>query len=207
MSTSESGSPDVSASISWQGLRNQLDELATQLAHGFDVSPEEHAQLLNARSKSWEAIPSIAAQAQLSVLAFTLGDETYGIEMHHVDEVMPLRHVTSLPGTPAFLRGIVNVRGRIVSVVDLRVLFDMPKRGLADRNHLLILRNDEMEFGLLADRVIGVQPISAAGLQTEMTGLSGLRRALLKGISDQHWTILDGTRLLMDPALRIDEIS
>lgn len=199
--------PSAHDELLWHGLHIRLDELAGQLARGFDETPEWIADQLKARSELWARIPDPATVSVQDVLVFTLGNETYGIELHHVDEVVPLRQLTPLPGTPPFISGIVNVRGRIVSVTDLRVFFDMPRHGLADRNHLLVLKSADMEFGLLADRILGVQAIDMATLQDELANLTGLRRTFLRGIAQTRWIILDGTRLLADTALRVDEIS
>ncbi|HEY9103436.1 chemotaxis protein CheW [Chitinimonas sp.] len=207
MSVNEETLPVSHDETLWSNLHRRLDELAEQLSRGFDETPESVASHLAVRSEHWAAAPVAPTYSMRDVLVFTLGDETYGIELCHVDEVVPLRQLTPLPGTPPFVSGIVNVRGRIVSVTDLRVFFEMPRRGLADRNHLLVLKSSDMEFGLLADRILGVQAIDMDGLQGELANLTGLRRAFLRGITSTQSIILDGAKLLADAALRVDEIS
>ncbi|QNM97540.1 chemotaxis protein CheW [Chitinimonas koreensis] len=172
---------------------------------GREPSAEQLAEERAERSRQWAAPPPAVAADTLVLLLFTLGEETYAVELAHVDTVLPIRQLTPLPGTPDFVRGIVGVRGRVVSVLDLRLLFALPRRGLADRNHLVVLRSAEMEFGLLADRIVGVQSLDPALLQTEQAGLAGLRRSVLRGIGPQQWQVLDGARLLAEPSLRIDD--
>ncbi|GLR11678.1 hypothetical protein GCM10007907_04680 [Chitinimonas prasina] len=196
---------NMMASDHWSALHRQLDALAEQLQRSDTQTPEQQADALAARSLQWAQSPGAACDATQEVLAFTLGDEIYALALPHIDAVIPLKQLTPLPGTPPFVRGIVNARGRVVSVLDLRVLFALPPRGLADRNHLVILRNTAMEFGLLADRILGVQMLAPNTLQTEQAGLSGLRRNLLQGISPQQWQVLDGDRLLNEPSLVVDD--
>ncbi|NQD95809.1 purine-binding chemotaxis protein CheW, partial [Pseudomonas sp. CrR25] len=127
----------------------------------------------------------------------------YAIESEHVAEVMPLAQFTPLPGTPPHVLGIVNVRGHIVSLVDLRVLFELPISGLSDKNFMAILRSSEMEFGLLIDRVQGIARLRRDALQGELANLSGIRAAYLLGVTAEQCTVLDGERLLGDPSLRV----
>ena len=88
------------------------------------------------------------------MLRFGISGELYAIGSEHVAQVLPLSQYTPLPNTPPYVLGIVSVRGRIVSVLDLRVLFELPRASLSDRSFLLILHSAEMEFGLLIDRVL-----------------------------------------------------
>ena len=67
----------------------------------------------------------------VEIVVFILATERYGLETSYIEEVWPLKDFTPLPGTPAFVLGIINVRGRIVSVVDIKKFFDMPEKGSA----------------------------------------------------------------------------
>jgi purine-binding chemotaxis protein CheW len=99
--------------------------------------------------------------------------------------------------------GIVNVRGHIVSVLDLRVFFELPIEGLSDKNYLVVLRNQDMEFGLLADRIRGIEQIPRDSLQAGLANLTGIRANYLLGVTAEQTTVLDGARLLGDPNLRV----
>ncbi|PHV12853.1 chemotaxis protein CheW [Chitinimonas sp. BJB300] len=190
----------------WRNLHQQLGELANQLAQGDALDPQQQTSLLQARSQQWAKPPTESESQSLSVLAFTLGIKTYGVELACVDTVRPIKHMTELPGTPPYVRGIISLNGRMISVLDLRVLLNLPHQGLADRNHVVVMRGEEMEFGLLADRILGVSNLPYSQIQTEQAGLSGLQRNLIMGISNQQWTILDGPQMLTEPALCVDDI-
>jgi purine-binding chemotaxis protein CheW len=188
----------------WAHLHQRLAEFERRLLDGFAMAPEQWVARLRERTRQWACAEQVEApQDQLEVLTFSLSNELYAIGSEHVAQVLPLHQYTPLPSTPAYVLGIVNVRGRIVSVLDLRVLFELPINGLAERSFLLILQNPEMEFGLLIDRVLGVAPIRREALQGGPANLSGVRANYLLGVTAEQCTVLDGARLLGDPNLRV----
>ncbi|SDK19207.1 chemotaxis protein CheW [Pseudomonas indica] len=197
--------PDNRDAAAWTRIRQSLDELERRIESGFALSAEEREQRLLERTREWARRPEQEVpDAFLEVLAFSLGGETYAVESRHVAEVLPLAQYTPLPGTPAYVLGIVNVRGRIVSVLDLRILFELPVSGLADKNFLVVLQDESMEFGLLVDRVLGIQSLEKATLQSGMASLTGVRASYLLGVTPTQWTVLDGARLLGDASLRVE---
>ncbi|MFI8743811.1 chemotaxis protein CheW [Pseudomonas sp. NPDC077186] len=186
----------------WVKLRERLAELENSL--GRNGLGDEHEELLLQRTRQWARSETQEDPgALLEVLRFTLGEELYAVESRHVATVMPLPQFTPLPGTPPFVLGIVSVRGHIVSVLDLRVLFELPIEGLSDRNYLVVLCGDDMEFGLLADQIRGIGQLPQSGLQPELANLKGIRADYLLGVTLDQTTVLDGARLLGDRNLRI----
>lgn len=198
-------SEPVNDDARWLQIRERLAEFERRIDSGFAIPAEERDARLQTRTREW-ASPAAAeeqADAWLEVLCFSLSDETYAIEAEHVAEVLPLPQFTPLPNTPPFVLGIVNVRGHIISVLDLRVFFELPIAGLSDKNFLAILRGPDMEFGLLIDRVQGIVRLERDRLQSGVANLSGVRADYLLGVTPDQWTVLDGARLLGDPSLRI----
>lgn len=189
----------------WTELHQRLAQFERRIEQGFAVDPEEHQERLLQRTREWaRSIEEARPDSLVELLSFTLGEETYAIETGHVGAVLPLPHFTPLPGTPPFVLGIVNVRGHIVSVLDLRVFFELPIEGLSDKNYLVVLRNQEMEFGLLADRIRGIEQVPRDSLQTGLANLTGIRANYLLGVTPEQATVLDGARLLGDPSLRVN---
>lgn len=187
----------------WAQLHQRLADFEQRLLEGFDISPEERAARLQERSRQWAGVEEQAADDEFEVLRFGISGELYAIGSEHVAQVLPLTQYTPLPNTPAYVLGIVSVRGRIVSVLDLRVLFELPVDSLSERNFLLILQSAEMEFGLLIDRVLGIGQIRREGLQKDVANLSGVRANYLLGVTREQCTVLDGARLLGDPNLPV----
>jgi purine-binding chemotaxis protein CheW len=188
----------------WDLIRERLAEFERRIDAGFAIAPQEREARLQARTREWaKSVTQEDPDAWIEVLCFNLSDEVYAIETEHIASVLPLPQFTPLPNTPPFVLGIVNVRGHIVSVLDLRVFFELPISGLSDKNFLAIVQGPEMEFGLLIDRVQGIARIKRDSLQSGLANLSGVRASYLLGVTTEQWTVLDGARLLADPSLRI----
>ncbi len=160
---------------------------------------------IRARALACPPAPAPAADTMLDVLEFRLAQERYAVETRFVREVYPLKDLTPLPGTPPFVAGIVNVRGRILPVVDLKKFFDLPENGLTDLHCLIQVREDDLELGLLADVVVGVRAIPTGTLQASLPTLTGIRGDFLKGVTDECLVVLDLARLLADPAIMVHE--
>jgi len=141
----------------------------------------------------------------IEVVTMLLAYETYGIETAYVREVYPLKELTPLPCTPPFVAGIVNVRGQVMSVIDLKKLFELPAQGITDLNKVVILSDGDMEFGILADAILGVQDISLEGFQTKLPTLTGIREDYLKGITAERLVVLDAAKMLHHDGIVVHE--
>ena len=145
------------------------------------------------------------AGEQLELLQFKLASEAYAIESRHVQGVHPLQDLTPLPGTPPFVLGIVNVRGRILPVLDLKKFFELPEQGLTDLHRIVLVRGHDMELGLLADVIVGVRHVTASTLQPSLPTLTGIRAEYLKGVDGSGLIVLDLDRILSDPKILVHE--
>jgi purine-binding chemotaxis protein CheW len=122
-----------------------------------------------------------------------------------VREVVSLKEPTPLPCTPPFVRGIVNIRGQIVPVINIKKFFDLPESGIVDVHMIIIVHSQGVELGIEADAVTGVRAIALGSIQPSLPTLTGIRAHYLKGITDEHVVILDAPRVLSDPKLIVDE--
>jgi len=194
----------VKKTVNWDEIRRRLESTRTFLEQEHAIAPHEARRILRERAQDLaREDEKTVTEESLEVLEFHLAHESYGIESAHVREVYPLKDYTSLPGTPPFVLGIINVRGRIVSVLDLKKFFDLPQKGITESNKVIILSNGAMEFGILADAVSGTLTVSPDGLQTTLPTLKGVRAEYLKGVTPERMVVLDGSRLLADPKLVI----
>lgn len=167
---------------------------------------EHWSAILKARAQALAQEPEAEALTELiEVVTFTLAYETYAIETVHVREVCALKDLTPLPCTPAFVVGIVNVRGQIVSVIDVKKFFDLPEKGLADLNKIIILSDGDMEFGILADAILDVRHIPLQTIQPGLPTLTGIREDYLKGVTAERLVILDAAKLLTDGRIVVHE--
>lgn len=139
------------------------------------------------------------------VIAFSLVTEIYGIESAFVREVYPLRDFTPLPGVPSYILGIINVRGQILPVVDLKKFFNLPEIGLGELNKVLILNNGLMEFGILADVVHGTQSIDNDDIKSIPPTVTGIGEEYIKGVTTERLIVLDGEKLLSDRNIVVND--
>jgi len=136
------------------------------------------------------------------ILRFSLGYVEYAVEMQYVREVILTGEITPVPGIPAFITGISVVRGRIISLVDLRKFFGIPEVGLTDFNRVIILSDGRMTFGLLVDRIRGTSPLrkpfSPPRIETKIpqSHLIGITGDLI---------VIDGKALLTDESMVVNE--
>jgi purine-binding chemotaxis protein CheW len=135
----------------------------------------------------------------LEVLVFAIGRELYALPASQVHEVRPLGWLTTLPGTPAFLAGLINVRGRIVPVVDLRSLLGMSSADSPSMSVVLVSYRGG-DIGLLVTDRPTVHPLRLADLTEPPPGsLSGIDASSVRGITPGLVIVLDAERLLADP--------
>lgn len=170
-------------------------------------STEEIQRILQARALALAQAPALeaAADEDIEAVEFTLAYERYALESSYIRQVASLESLTPLPCTPAFLLGIVNLRGTIFPVIDLRKLFELPERGLTDLNKIIVLQSGKILFGILADTVIGVCRIRLTRLQPSLPTLTGVRRNYLKGITPERLVVLDAEKLLADESIVVQE--
>ena len=143
--------------------------------------------------------------ASIEAVEFVLSRERYAFESRWVRGVHPLRQLTLLPCTPPHILGIVNLRGQVLAVIDIRRFFGLPQRGLADLDKVVVLSDGAMEFGVLADSVPGARRVRRDGLQAQVATFSGIRQAYLLGVTTDGLAVLDAPRLLHDDALAVNE--
>jgi purine-binding chemotaxis protein CheW len=172
------------------------------------MKPDNDAkEILRARARALARPPEHppVAETLLEVLEFRLAQEHYALENRYVAEVCPLRELTPLPCTPPFVLGIVNVRGRILPVFDLKKFFDLPEKGLTDLHRIILVRGNDLELGVLADVIVGVRSIPADSLQPSLPTLTGIRADYLKGVTAGRLVVLDLARILSDPKIIVHE--
>lgn len=145
------------------------------------------------------------SEETVEVTVFRLANERYGIETFYIEEVHILRDYTMIPCTPDYVLGIMNVRGEIISVIDLRKVFDLPVKEVNPLNKVLIIKDKEMKFGILTEVIEGVKRIWKERLQANLPTLTNIRSEYLKGITEDRLIVLDGEKLLTGSKLVVYE--
>jgi purine-binding chemotaxis protein CheW len=127
-------------------------------------------------------------------LLFRVGANLYGCDIAEAREIIPLRATTRLPGAPPFVRGLINIRGTIVTVLDLGARLD-PKHGPTKQGAILLVRYHDRVVGLIVDQVADVRPLSTflEGADAGMKA-TGSTAGIVKGIA----TADDSTVVILD---------
>ncbi len=182
-------------------------EGSAAIEHWATHSPEEVKKILKSRAVklAQEPVPQESAETYVEVVEFLLAHEHYALESRYIREVLPLERLTPLPCTPAFVLGIINLRGEILSIIDIKKFFDLPELGFTDLNKVIVLQSECMTFGVLADEVIGVHCIPTMKIQLAIPTLTGIRAAYLRGVTSEQIVVLDAERILSDTQIIVHE--
>lgn len=195
------------AACNWDEVRRWIDSAREAFERGFSPAPEEKKRILKDRARRLAQEPEAGREGSefAEVVEFMLAHERYAIESAYVKEIYPMRELTQVPGTPHFVLGIINVRGHIFSVIDIKKFFGLPEKGITELNKAIIIQKDRMEFGILADSITGVRRIPLDEIQPPLPTLTGIRRDYLKGITGDRLVILDAVKLLSDKSIIVHE--
>lgn len=193
--------------IDWDEVRQRIEMARIATERIWAPTAAETGRVLGARALALarERAPEEAGDESFEVVEFVLAHERYAIASAFVREVYPLEDITPLPCTPAFVLGIINVRGEILSVIDIKKFFDLPEQGLTDLNKVIVLESQDMLFGIVADAISGVRYIRRAGIQPPLPTLTGIREDYLHGVTAERLVVLDAERLLTDDKLVVKE--
>lgn len=155
-------------------------------------------QLSNVIEKSQYSAESI------EVLEFEISKERYAFETKYIKEVQELKDYTPLPNAPAYILGLYNLRRRIISITDLRVLFGLPKVETTDRK-IIILEHAGIEIAFLADDIKAISHIRLDHIQPALPTITGIKLAFLKGVTAESLVILDGGKLMTSKHIMVNE--
>lgn len=193
--------------IDWNEIHRHMEKGREAIERGFEPTPEEKKRIFRDRAKSLAKQPEReeGLEKYLEVVEFLLAHERYAIETAYIREVYPLRELASLPNTPPFVLGIINVRGQILSVIDIKKFFELPEKGITDLNKVIIIHTDEMELGILADAIIGVRSVPFKQLQPSLPTLTGVRGRYLKGVTKERLVVLDAHKIMSDKKIVVHE--
>ena len=138
-------------------------------------------------------------------LLFNIGEEVYGIDIASVTEIIEMQKITDVPDMPSFIKGVINLRGRVIPVMDLRLRFEMPEREHDDRTCVIIVKIEDTSMGFIVDTVAEVHDIVEANIEPPPSFKSDNDRnhyiSGLGKVDDRVTILIDTHRLLHDREL------
>src|ERR1035437_9654940 len=121
--------------------------------------------------------------AEKQIVLFQLGKETYGVDITAVHEIIRMQPITRLPNAPLFVEGVINLRGRVIPVVDMGKRFGMEKAEEHKNNRIVVLDIKGTTLGIIVDEVKEVLRISPASVETASNFVTGDEADYLQGIA------------------------
>lgn len=181
----QQSSPAETQSLTAADRKSVLRERAWELAHRQeDDSPVEEC---------------------IQAIEFMLGDERYAMDVRFISEVYPVKDIASIPCTPSFVLGVVSVRGEVLSIVDVREFFSLPKKEITGASKILVLSNGKMKLGILADSVVGQSRVPIHEIQDHMPGTGGTRVEYVRGVTKERLVVVEAEKFLTDETVVVHQ--
>jgi purine-binding chemotaxis protein CheW len=141
-------------------------------------------------------------------ISFAIGDEQYGVDIMAVREIKGWSQITHLPRQPDYMRGVLNLRGVMVPIIDLRCRFGQGMTQATPLHVVIVVQIGSRHVGMLADRVLDIVATNASQIQPVPRVSGGVRADFLSGlmtIETGMIALIDLSRLLSESDLGVDE--
>ena len=137
-------------------------------------------------------------------MTFAVGNEDYGLEIEHISEIIMVQTITVVPEVPAYIKGIINLRGKILPVMDVRIRFNKEPMEYNDRTCIIVAISGHSLIGLIVDTVRAVMDILPEDITEPAGGSAETRNRYIKGVGKTELGVkllLDLDRLVSDKSL------
>jgi purine-binding chemotaxis protein CheW len=149
------------------------------------------------------------------IVAMHLGQEVYGVDIAHIHTVITPNPITPVPQTPDYVEGVMNLRGRILPVIDLRKRFKVPSEKDGDSYRIVIVEVDGLSAGLIVDTVSEVLRLKSSEIQApselldteEIEVITGIGRVPLQGKGECFILLLDVLKTLTHAAFDVSALA
>lgn len=168
---------------------------------------KQKAKILNERAKQLRQpkIKEVNTQDFLDGLTFSLDKEIYFVGSAYISEVIRIHEITPLPCSPEFIFGIINIRGRIISVVDFKRFLGLKSGEPQTLKNVIVLRNADIEFGILVDVILGYTKLNPRKIQKANAFEGHQSKGFIKGITDDKIIILETEKLIANEKIIVNE--
>lgn len=177
------------------------------MARDDELTKEQKLAILKERAEALAQTPLLAGKRehQVDVLEFIISGERFAVEAKYVREANKLAGLTPLPCTPGFVLGLMNFRGQILALLDLREVLELKKRDKKNTDlQVIVLQNEHIQSGFAVDEIIGISSIPEKDLQSPKQLVSAAVLPLVKGVRADHLTVIDVENLFNDRRLLVE---
>ncbi len=174
-------------------------------ADGKTTTMDRTRAILEARAKALTKSTEVQTGESIQLVVFQLANEKYGIATEYVQEVQPMRDLTPVPCTPGFVVGVINIRGSIYSVIDIRSFFGVEKKEYTETTKVILVNAAGLEIGILADDVKGATNILVSEIKPPLATQGAVKEEFLQGVTKDMLIILNLETLLRDERIIVHE--
>ena len=153
----------------------------------------------------WAEDDEETGTSKAKYLFFNLGDELYGINIMNVTEIIEMERITEIPDMPDYVKGVINLRGKVIPVMDLRLRFNMSEREYDDRTCIVVITDETASLGLIVDTVAEVHALAATDIEETPTFSGAARDHYVEGIGkvgDRVTVLIDARKVLQGEVLQ-----
>lgn len=196
------------AGIDWPNIFDKIDSVERMLEAATVLSKERQEELLAERAlllAREQKQTDLGAADRLLAIAFVVGDQRFAIEVKHIVEIVGLQQIARVPNAPPFIAGVANVRGRVVTLLDLRRLFGDTREGIVDLKRAIVVSDGQTQVGFLSEEILGTVQYAKHALQPASGGVNWDH--YIRGVSDDLVSVLDTAAIINDPKVIIDDES
>jgi purine-binding chemotaxis protein CheW len=139
------------------------------------------------------------ANELLQLVTFNIGDEEFGIDILKVQEIIRIMDITKVPSSPPHVEGVINLRGKVIPVIDLRLRFGMDSRAHDSQTRIIVLELHKMIVGFIVDAVSEVLRIQSNTVEPPPPVVAGIESEYIKGVGkldDRLLILLDLDKLI-----------
>jgi purine-binding chemotaxis protein CheW len=172
---------------------------------GGSVSEEKMQATLLERARALAKSSDVETSEGMPLVVFSLANETYGIATDYVRDVQPLRQVTPVPCTPSFVVGVINIRGSIYSVIDIRSFFGVSQQEITAATKVIVVDTAELQVGILADDVSGAMSVPRDEINPPLAAQATIKEEYIEGVTNDMLIILNLEALMQDERIVIHE--
>ena len=161
--------------------------------------------ILRARAKALARSTDERASETRQLVVFSLANERYGIDTAYVHEVQAVVNMSAVPCTPSFVVGVINIRGAIYSVIDIREFFGLAKREITSDSRVILVQAADLDVGILADDVEGALNIPLKSIQTSLASQVSGKDEYIEGVTRDMLIVLNIETLLSDERIIVNQ--
>lgn len=135
----------------------------------------------------------------VQLVSFMLDDVEYGVDILSVHEILRFPEMTRLPNTPPFIKGVINLRGNVIPVVDMRIRFGFPEGDITDLTRIIVVETGGKQVGILVDNVYQVVRLPVSSIDPPSDLITGISEDFISGIGrlrDRLIVLLNMTQII-----------